>query len=112
LIFLVRRNVANEVGLKRMVGSEAIPILTRRKWDERECSWRKTASNEVHANTSPHQTVGAPLVHGSIAILHDENTGLMCVVSEGDICGDGRMISEGWRWGRWWWGRGRPRAPP
>jgi hypothetical protein len=83
LIFLVRRNVANGVGLERIVGSEAISILTRRKWDERECSRRKTASDEVLADVPPHQTVGAPVVQGSIAILHNEGTGLMCVASEG-----------------------------
>jgi hypothetical protein len=48
----------------------------------------------MFADSPPHQSVGTPVVHGSIAILHDEDTGLMCVTSEGDIDGDGGVISE------------------
>ena len=36
-------------------------------------------------NSREKKTVGTPVVHGSIAILHNEDTGLMCVASEGDI---------------------------
>ena len=100
MIFDIRWDVTDGIGLERMGRAETIPVFSRGERNEGESGRRKAASDEMFADAPPHKTVGTPEEHGVAAVLHYEDTGLMSVAVEWNISGDGRVIAEGRRWGQ------------